>query len=68
VNLELENQGGIQNQSKAHKTQIKTYLETESQKFLNNPKRKEHIAKREMIINDPDTLHSLINDPFENGN
>lgn len=67
MKLDLINQGGIQNQMEEEKIKIKEFLNTQNQKFLNNPERRTEQTNWEMTINDPDMLHSLINDQFESG-
>ena len=65
--FELENQGAIQNHSESQTAQIMSYLDAETRRFLDDPARRAEQTKRNMLINDPDTLHSLINDPFDTG-
>jgi hypothetical protein len=65
--LELQKEGAIQNQAEQERQEIQKYLKSEENKFNKDPDRKSEHVKWQMTINDPDMLHSLINDPFESG-
>ena len=49
----------------SNKNKLSEFINSRTQNYMIDPKRKSEMIQSEMIINDPDTLHSLINDPFE---
>ena len=62
-------QGAIQDHIAVRDSDIREYISDKSIEYQNHPQRRAEIIRKESIINDPDTLNALINDPFNiNGN
>ena len=68
LEIRMESQGAIQVLEKvSEKKRYLSYLLQETQKFKDSPKRTEILVNRQSIINDPDVLHALFNDPLSKG-